>query len=360
MTSSDNQRSVVINGRFLGKPPSGVSRVGHELLRALVAEIEHGALDLRLRLAVPTGTAMQPSSPAIRVSERGMSGRLGEQLLPVVYPGATILSFCNVTPILARRSVVWIHDAHVFDAPETYPRLYRYWHHGLLAAARRRKFDVVTVSAFARERLMHHGVDPRRVRVVHNGGDHILRSELDTTALAAAGLTGQRFILVVGSPARHKNVPFAVAALLSGTDPALRIAVLGMSQQGPYRQDSPVGLHPRVVVLPRIDDGQLRALYAHAQAVLAPSLVEGFGLYAAEAMFADAGPLVLSNRGALPEVGGSAAIYFDPTDARALADAVTEALKPDTASRLRAAARIQREKFRWRRAAREVIEAYLS
>ena len=75
---------------------------------------------------------------------------------------------------------------------------------------------------------------------------------------------------------------------------------------------------------------------------------------------AEGGPLVLSRRAALPEVGGDAALYFDPTDPLSLAAAVSDASSPETDRRLRAAARAQREKFRWRRAAREVVDHYLS
>src|SRR5262245_40137299 len=122
--SSIAERSPVINGRFLAKPHGGVARVGVELLRALIEEISENAPDLRLRIAIPDGAERVPRTQECSHT-RGFSGRLGEQLvMPAVYPGATILSFCNATPLLASRSVVWIHDAHVFDAPETYPRAY--------------------------------------------------------------------------------------------------------------------------------------------------------------------------------------------------------------------------------------------
>ena len=267
--------TTLINGRFLAKPHGGVARVGCELLRALIEEIDQTEPELRLWLAAPPGVDLAGIAQSTRCpAGRGFAGRLGEQLgLPLAYPGATILSFCNVTPMLAWRSVVWIHDAHVFDAPETYPRPYRLWHRAILTAVRLRRFEVATVSNFARDRLIHHGIDPKRIRVVHNGGDHILREAADPSALARAGLAPKQYMLVVGSPARHKNVPFAVDALLAHTDPALKIAVLGLSQQGPYKSAERLSRDPRVVILPRVDDGQLRALYAAARSVVSPSLI---------------------------------------------------------------------------------------
>jgi glycosyltransferase involved in cell wall biosynthesis len=338
--------------------------VGFALLNALVDARERMPQSVRLRLAVPPNAssaalAQLGAGPA-QLACRGLPGRLGEQLLPALYPRALILNFCNVTPLLAPRSVLWLHDAQVFDAPETYTRGYRAWHHTIFTTVRSRKLPVATVSAFSRSRLLHHGLDPEQVRVVYNGGDHVLNAPPDTSLLAQTGLGAQRFVLVMGSPARHKNVPFAVEALLRHTDPTLKIAVVGMSQEGPYAGGAAIADHPRVNVLPRLSDAQLRALYSAATVVLVPSLFEGFGLYAAEAMHADSGPLVLSNRASLPEVGGDAALYFDPTDALALAAAVKQACQPDTAAQLRAAARLQRERFRWRRAAQDVIDHYIA
>ena len=349
----------VINGRFLTGPESGVSRVGWELLRALTEELSGGELERPIHVAVfdlrPLVNAGVSSS--LRYT-RGLPGRLGEQMLPLLYPGGTFINFCNVTPLLAWRSVLWIHDAHILDAPETYPRAYRYWHHSMLQVARVRRFQIVTVSEFARSRLVHHGVDPALIRVIYNGGDHILRERENPAVLTRFGLDRHRFVLVVGSPARHKNVPFALETLIEHIDPAIMIAVVGMAQRGPYQSTTALVDHPRVVILPRVDDAELRTLYGAATSVIAPSLVEGFGLYAAEAMFAGSGPLVLSDRGALPEVGGAAALYFDPTNKLSLSEAVQKSLVPGIAEQLKSAAVIQREKYRWRRAAREVLSAF--
>ena len=360
-SKSKSPSAAVINGRFLAKPSSGVSRVGIELLRALAEALAERGSPTRVRVAVPRAIALNDfSNSQALVPMRGFSSNLGVQLvLPLLYRDATVLSFCNETPLLAARSVLWIHDTNIFDAPDSYPRSYRLWHHAILKAAQLRRFDVVTVSAHSRGRLIERGLAPDKVRVIHNGGDHILRAQSDPGVLATVGLREREYILLVGSPARHKNLPFAVQALLPRCSPRLRLAVLGLSQTGPYTDAGALAESPHLTILPRVDDAQLRALYSGARAVVSPSFAEGFGLYAAEAMFAEAGPLVLSNRGSLPEVGGAAALYFDPTEPSSLRDALDDALRPETAQRLAAAARIQREKFRWRKAAAEVIEHYL-
>ncbi len=74
-----------------------------------------------------------------------------------------------------------------------------------------------------------------------------------------------------------------------------------------------------------IDDADLPALYGGAAVVVQPSLEEGFGLPALEAMACGA-PVVASRRGALPEVVGDAGVLVDPEDERALAAALARVL----------------------------------
>ncbi len=347
-------RSIVVNGRFLAKPVGGVARVGRELLRALGVALEARGLG-PLRVAAPP--AWRPSSPAL-IAAAGPASLLGEQVLPLRYPGATFLSFCNTTPVLLARSVLWLHDAHTFDAPETYSPAYRAWTRFMFAAAKLRGFRIVTVSNFSRGRLIAHGLSAARIEVIHNGGDHLLAAPPDPNALKTYALAPRGFVLVMGSPAKLKNMPFAIEALAEALDPSLKIAVVGMSQAGPYAGGGARGADPRVLILPMLSDPTLRALYAQARLVIVPSLLEGFGLFAAEALFEGA-PLMLSDRGAHPEVGGRAALYFDPTSKDSFKETLEKAMAPSAEAAMREASLRQSQIFTWRRAADAVIDKIL-
>lgn len=342
-------KPLVVNGRFLGKPMSGVGRVGRELLRALTqaaAARGLGAIGVAAPVGVDTFGARLLQTPA---------GIAGEQLaMPRRWPDATFLSFCNTAPLAAARGIVFVHDAQVMDAPDTYSAPFRLWTHAIWAGIKARNFEIVAVSEFARERLIAHGAAPARVHVILNGADHLLRTPPEPQILAQHGLAGAPYVLVPGSPARLKNTPFAVAALSARLDPSIRIAVTGLHQPGAYEEAAAFAADPRVVRLPQVSDGALRALYANAACVVQPSLMEGFGLPPAEALFEGA-PLALSHRASLPEVGGAAALYFDPTDADEIAARVAEAMTPAVSARLKAAGAAQKEKFRWSRAADELI-----
>jgi glycosyltransferase involved in cell wall biosynthesis len=356
---------IAVNARFLAKPSTGVTRVGRELLRALVIELAQahatGLSAPRLTILRPPPNAAAPNAlPSLDPGgwltiADGPASALGEQMAyPAAARGSVLLNFCNTMPLVQPRAILWLHDAQVFDAPTTYPLAYRLWHKTLFHAARVRGIQIATVSNFSRSRLLAHGMAPERVTVIPNGGDHLQRVDPDDTLLERCGFAGDDYALIMGSRARHKNVPFAVDALLAHGPSHLKIVVAGLSQAGPYGAQGQISADPRVILLPQVTDGQLRALYQNATCVVIPSLSEGFGLPAAEALWEGA-PLALSNAAALPEVGGEAAVYFDPFDPRALGRAVWRLSNPGLRSRLRAKAYAQSKRFSWTGAAQAAL-----
>ena len=113
-----------------------------------------------------------------------------------------------------------------------------------------------------------------------------------------------------------------------------------------------------VRLLGYVPDEDLPALYAGAQALLFPSLYEGFGLPVLEAM-ACGTPVAASNASSVPEVGGDGVLYFDPTDPEEMAGVVARLLR-ENALREEMARRGQRQaaRFSWARAAAETAAVY--
>jgi glycosyltransferase involved in cell wall biosynthesis len=107
-----------------------------------------------------------------------------------------------------------------------------------------------------------------------------------------------------------------------------------------------------------VPDADLPALFSGATLAAVPSLCEGFGLPVLEAM-ACGTPVVCSATSSLPEVGGDAARYFDPTDTPAIADALL-AVWRDAALReaMRQQGLTRAAQFSWQRAAEETMEIY--
>jgi len=102
------------------------------------------------------------------------------------------------------------------------------------------------------------------------------------------------------------------------------------------------GVEQRIECLQQLTDDELGQEYARATAFVMPSLDEGFSLPLLEAM-ANGLPICAADAGAIPEVAGAAAIYFDPSDENDMVDAIGRVLRESFATSLR---RKARERFR--------------
>jgi glycosyltransferase involved in cell wall biosynthesis len=118
------------------------------------------------------------------------------------------------------------------------------------------------------------------------------------------------------------------------------------------------GLLGRTVVSGGDDAALWRAL-RNAALLVVPSVEEGFGLPVLEGIAAEC-PVVCSTGGALPEVGGNAAVFFDPADPGQLAEAIDRVLDDSQVrARLVAAGRQRAEQFTWRKTAELTLGGYL-
>jgi glycosyltransferase involved in cell wall biosynthesis len=119
-----------------------------------------------------------------------------------------------------------------------------------------------------------------------------------------------------------------------------------------------LGLRERVTFLDAPADDDMAALYNGATALALPSHYEGFGLPVLEAM-ACGTPVIISNRGSLPEIAGEAALVVDPDDAAALSSALARVWRdPEVHAALRRKGLARAAEFSWERCARETLDVY--
>ncbi len=218
---------------------------------------------------------------------------------------------------------------------------------------------IITVSQdSAREITKAFGILPEKIRVVYNG--------LDTREFAPIpGLKKKpkHLIFVGNSEDRKKGLLYLLRTMTFLPEEVTLTVVDGGA---PQRSFAPMlteqyGIGHRVSFTGKIGPGELVRLYCEAEVAVVPSLYEGFGFPAAEAMACEL-PVVASTAGALPEVVGhdGAGLLVPPRDASALAQAILRLLA-DTALRqqMGRAARLRVQNlFTWGKAARQMVEVY--
>lgn len=230
---------------------------------------------------------------------------------------------------------------------------------GMQAFVARRLDRVLTSSAQSgREIVRDFRVRPERLRMVWNGLDTDLFRPLVGVSRASAEL-----LCVARAADPNKGVPVLLEALARLPAHVTLTLVDEASAENPARERArALGVEGRVHITGRVETHELLQLYARASLVVVPSLYEGFGLPAAEAMACGA-PVVATAAGALPEVMrvGAGGVLVPPGDPAALAEGILGLLaSPETRIALGARARARIiETFSWPRVAQATLAVYV-
>jgi glycosyltransferase involved in cell wall biosynthesis len=357
-------RAVFLNGRFLGQSVSGVQRfsleitaaidrlmAGSEWPRTIVLTPRMGGADI--------GGGIASSYKRLQLQEVGrLRGHLWEQTeLPSAARDGVLLNLGNTGPMLTgQRQVVVIHDAGVFDTPESYSLRFRTWYKALQHCLVRTGAQVATVSKFSRDRIVARlGLDPERIVVVYEGADHILRAQADPGVLERHSLRPRQFALVVSNRVAHKNLAALRGAAAALERRGMVIAVAGASQAAVFQGIDGLGFAERR--LGRVSDAELRALYENAVCLLFPSRYEGFGLPPVEAMACGC-PVLAAGGNAVEEICGDSALYFDNDRKQTIVDAIERLLdEPGLADTLRAGGWARAAGLNWDASARRLGDA---
>lgn len=174
----------------------------------------------------------------------------------------------------------------------------------------------------------------------------------------------ENYGLYVGSNKPHKNLTGLLAAWAQFTAQASKKPLLVLA--GAWDQRYPQAkqwvlnqdMQDAVRFVGPVDDGDLPALLSGARLFILPSLYEGFGLPALEALACGA-PVACARTSSLQEVAGEAALYFDPQNAAEMASVISRIWADETLSQeLRARGPVQAANFSWQRTAQETINVY--
>lgn len=266
----------------------------------------------------------------------------------------------HVVPIRCPvRSVVTVHDVGYLWHRSAYaPLAWLLLHLGTRHNARTAHRIIADSQATARDLIAHFGVAPERLRVAYLGGPPVEEVVADQSVSERYGLPA-RYFLFVGTLQSRKNLDRTLRAFarVARRDAGVALALAGAAgraAQQVARRVQDLRLGDRVRLLGYVPAVDLPGLYAGAVGFVFPSLYEGFGLPALEAM-AWGTPVIASTTSSLPEVVGSAGILADPYDVAGLAAAM-ERLLDDHALRTRliTAGRERARSFTWERCAEQV------
>ena len=274
------------------------------------------------------------------------------ELLPPPHSGPGTLWWVphyNV-PLFSRAPLVaTVHDVlPLSSAAGHWPLAKRLAVKSWIAAIRARARRVVCSSDFTRREVIRLArIDESRIDVVPLGVDIP-----GTVAPAPIDDGAKPYLLFVGLVKPHKNLSGLLRAFeaVSG-EIAHRLIVVGrhtgLRDVDSAALEQAARLAPRVELLEDIPRERLAALMAGAALLIQPSFYEGFGLPPLEAMAAGT-PVLAASAGALPEVCGDAALYFDPASPREMAQRIREALGDEgLRDRLRERGRERVRAFTW-------------
>jgi glycosyltransferase involved in cell wall biosynthesis len=172
-------------------------------------------------------------------------------------------------------------------------------------------------------------------------------------------LDHRKYVVALANVQAHKNIPLLLKAFADPAVRALKLVLVGDADPTRF-QALGCALPQNVVFSGRIDDGELRALLEGALCLAFPSTTEGFGLPPLEGMTVGC-PAVLAPCGALPEVGGDAAIFAAADDPAAWVKAINElANNPQVWGRYSFAGQERSKLFTWERAGEKLVDAIRS
>lgn len=267
-------------------------------------------------------------------------------------------------PFLATRAVVTVHDLIHLD-PRLSSRSWAYpYARFMLGSSLSRARAVITGSNASRQGIVERfPAAAGKITIVPHGVAKEFRPGPDPEGLAGLsrkyGLP-QRYALFLGGDRPHKNLLRVVEAFLLAAGDGV-----GLVLAGPRPRDARLrkllaapGLSSRTRILGVVPREDLPGLYRGAVVFLCPTLEEGFGLPALEAMGSGT-PVITSAIPVWRETCGDAALFVDPRDPRAIAAAVAlVASSPEERSRLRDLGLRRAARFTWRETAKKTAEIY--
>ena len=232
----------------------------------------------------------------------------------------------KIEDVAGVKSIVTIHDLIFVSFPHTYSWINRHLFNIRFRHACRVSDKIVAVSKFTATDIVKYYFTPKeKITVAYQGCDSSFRkrcTEAFKKIVRENFSLPEKFILSVGTIEERKNTALIVKALPELPD--MHLVIVG--KKTPYmfhviETARSLGVLDRVHILNGVGFKELPSIYQQADIFAYPSRCEGFGIPVLEALCSGV-PVIAATGSCLEEAGGDAAVYIDPDDHMALADAV--------------------------------------
>jgi glycosyltransferase involved in cell wall biosynthesis len=279
------------------------------------------------------------------------------------FPGSTL------SRVIPKKTVVTVHDVGFHRFPKLYKRRQVRIHEAAMADIKRRGVRIATVSEFsAREIAESYGIDPSRIAITPNGVDHALYRPIADMAAIDERLRRHRiakpFFLTIGRLESKKNIVNLIKAFTGfkarrGIGDPHTLVLAGIPGNGYDEIKKTIAessARSHIVELGYVPERDLPYLLNAAEALVHPSLYEGFGIPPVMAM-ASGCAVLSSNAASLPEViGPDSALYFSPDQPEAIVDAMSRLVSESgLKERLRTAGIGCAAKYTWENTAKKTL-----
>ena len=364
--------SIAYNATIVGPSPSGLGVYASELLYHLESHYK----GIRVYTSFPEGCRVHHSS--VRKLSSFVQPNLGARghvirllwlqfMLPwKLVREETSLLFSPLPEGMLTSTIpqiVVVHDPLPLLFPSEYPRQ-QYYFRFLVRAMTKRARTVVAVSENTKRDIMKfYGVPSWNIQVIYPGHNpEQFHASIDPSSIVQKyGL--KRYFLYVGNHLPHKNLKRLIQAFSHVHTFIPHQLVIAGKKDVRYspalEAQCEVGhLHKRVVFLDYFPSHELPGLYAGAEALVFPSLGEGFGLPLVEAMACGV-PVITSGASSMLEVVGRAGVLVDPYNIEQIGEAmVTVANDPNIREEMKGNGLSCVGDFTWGRAAHEMSQLF--
>ncbi|KKU83084.1 hypothetical protein A2973_00515 [Candidatus Gottesmanbacteria bacterium RIFCSPLOWO2_01_FULL_49_10] len=279
--------------------------------------------------------------------------------IPIFYPGRMVATIHDLT-------ILHFDTGKATTLPLLFYKFRRLGYRIALELGLRRARAILAVSKTTKQEVVDHfGIDPMKIIVAYEGVDEKVKSQ-KSKVKSQKPLIENPYFLYVGNAYPHKSLETLLRAFnkflqVPTSSNQVRLVLVGKDDFF-YRRIMEyvhnLNLDDNVIFFGQADDRQLANLYAHAIALVFPSLMEGFGLPALEALALGC-PVIVSDIPVFHEILGDQATYFHPSDFKELAQKLSAAVAKRSAINQDKVSRLL-TRYSWSTLSSETLRVYVN